>query len=117
VRADSERQLAKPAQSGAIDLIGAISQQVAEHYGLRTSVPYATDNIYVILTRQEEQGIDTIRRLAGKTVAMTHHVPLAQRLEGSRITQVESAEKRWRLAQGRVDAAIVPLFCPPCAGQ
>jgi two-component system sensor histidine kinase EvgS len=86
VRADSERQLAKAMQSGAIDLIGAISQQVAEHYGLHTSVPYATDNIYVILTRQEEQGIDTLRSLAGKTVAMTHHVPLAQRLEGSRIT-------------------------------
>ncbi|WP_323905178.1 ATP-binding protein [Aeromonas caviae] len=111
VRADSEGQLAKAMQSGAIDLIGAISQQVAEHYGLRTSVPYATDNIYVILTRQEEQGIDTIRRLAGKTVAMTHHVPLAQRLEGSRITQVESAAEAMEvLAQGRVDAAIVPLY-------
>ncbi|MFQ2646666.1 ATP-binding protein [Aeromonas caviae] len=111
VRADSERQLAKAMQSGAIDLIGAISQQVAEHYGLRTSVPYATDNIYVILTRQEEQGIDTIRSLAGKTVAMTHHVPLAQRLEGSRITQVESAAEAMEvLAQGRVDAAIVPLY-------
>ena len=111
VRADSERQLAKAMQSGAIDLIGAISQQVAEHYGLHTSVPYATDNIYVILTRQEEQGIDTLRSLAGKTVAMTHHVPLAQRLEGSRITQVESAAEAMEvLAQGRVDAAIVPLY-------
>ncbi|WP_415870734.1 transporter substrate-binding domain-containing protein [Aeromonas caviae] len=111
VRADSERQLAKAMQSGAIDLIGAISQQVAEHYGLRTSVPYATDNIYVILTRQEGQGIDTIRRLAGKTVAMTRHMPLAQRLEGSRITEVESAAEAMEvLAQGRVDAAIVPLY-------
>ena len=84
---------------------------MAEHYGLHTSVPYATDNIYVILTRQEEQGIDTIRRLAGKTVAMTHHVPLAQTLEGSRIAQVESAAEAMEvLAQGRVDAAIVPLY-------
>ncbi|MEB5773347.1 transporter substrate-binding domain-containing protein [Aeromonas caviae] len=67
---------------------------------------FDADNIYVILTRQEEQGIDTLRSLAGKTVAMTHHVPLAQTLEGSRITQVESAAEAMEvLAQG-------PPSCP-----
>ncbi len=111
VSADSERQLAEALRSGTIDLIGAISQQVAERYGLLTSIPYATDNIYVILTRQEEHAIDSLQTLAGRTVAMTRHTPLAERLTGSKITLVESAAQAMdALDWGRLDAAIVPLY-------
>ncbi|MGY4000819.1 response regulator [Aeromonas sanarellii] len=111
VSADSERQLAKAMQSGAIDLIGAISRPVAEGYGLRPSAPYAADDIYVILTRQEVSAIDTLQSLAGKTVGMTRHTPLAGRLGRSRITIVENAEEAMQAVErGRLDAAIVPLY-------
>ena len=111
VSADSERQLAKAMQSGAVDLIGAISRPVAEGYGLRPSAPYAADDIYVILTRQEVSAIDTLQSLAGKTVGMTRHTPLAGRLGRSRITIVENAEEAMQAVErGRLDAAIVPLY-------
>ena len=45
----------------------------------------------------------TVARPLSRTVAMTRHVPLAQRLEGSRITEVESAAEAMEvLAQGRI---------------
>ena len=113
VSADSERQLAKAMQSGAIDLIGAISRPVAEGYdGLRPSAPYAADDIYVILTRQEVSAIDTLQSLAGKTVGMTRHT-----LAGRQVAAVsplwENAEEAMQaVEQGRLDAAIVPLALP-----
>ena len=113
VSADSERQLAKAMQSGAIDLIGAISRPVAEGYGLRPSAPYAADDIYVILTRQEVSAIDTLQSLAGKTVGMTRHTP-------SPGGWVAAVSPLWRTPKGdaggragRLDAAIVPALLLP----
>ena len=57
IRFDSDRQRDEAIRSGRLDLIGAISRPVAERYGLRPSVPYATDDIYVILTHQGEESM------------------------------------------------------------
>ncbi|MGL6232383.1 transporter substrate-binding domain-containing protein [Aeromonas rivipollensis] len=64
IRFDSDRQRDKAIRSGRLDLIGAISRPVAERYGLRPSVPYATDDIYVILTHQGEESMDSLQSLA-----------------------------------------------------
>ncbi|MFQ2103256.1 response regulator [Aeromonas rivipollensis] len=111
IRFDSDRQRDKAIRSGRLDLIGAISRPVAEHYGLRPSVPYATDDIYVILTHQGEESMDSLRSLAGKRLGMTRHTPLADQLEGSSLTIMESAEEAMQAVEGgRLDAAIVPLY-------
>ncbi|MGE6217574.1 ATP-binding protein, partial [Aeromonas media] len=111
IRFDSDRQRDKAIRSGRLDLIGAISRPVAERYGLRPSVPYATDDIYVILTHQGEESMDSLQSLAGKRVGMTRHTPLADQLEGSSLTIMESAEEAMQAVEGgRLDAAIVPLY-------
>ncbi|MFQ2108598.1 ATP-binding protein [Aeromonas rivipollensis] len=111
IRFDSDRQRDKAIRSGRLDLIGAISRPVAERYGLRPSVPYATDDIYVILTHQGEESMDSLRSLAGKRVGMTRYTPLADQLEGSSLTIMESAEEAMQAVEGgRLDAAIVPLY-------
>ncbi|MGE6166083.1 ATP-binding protein, partial [Aeromonas rivipollensis] len=111
IRFDSDRQRDKAIRSGRLDLIGAISRPVAERYGLRPSVPYATDDIYVILTHQGEESMDSLPSLAGKRVGMTRHTPLADQLEGSTLTIMESAEEAMQAVEGgRLDAAIVPLY-------
>ncbi|MFQ2174187.1 response regulator [Aeromonas rivipollensis] len=111
IRFDSDRQRDKAIRSGRLDLIGAISRPVAERYGLRPSVPYATDDIYVILTHQGEESMDSLQSLAGKRVGMTRHTPLADQLEGSTLTIMESVEEAMQVVEGgRLDAAIVPLY-------
>ena len=111
IRFDSDRQRDKAIRSGRLDLIGAISRPVAERYGLRPSVPYATDDIYVILTHQGEESMDSLRSLTGKRVGMTRYTPLADQLEGSSLTIMESAEEAMQAVEGgRLDAAIVPLY-------
>lgn len=111
IRFDSDRQRDKAIRSGRLDLIGAISRPVAERYGLRPSVPYATDDIYVILTHQGEESIDSLQSLAGKRLGITRYNPLADQLEDSRLTIMESAEEAMQAVEGgRLDAAIVPLY-------
>ncbi|WP_404839192.1 response regulator [Aeromonas media] len=111
IRFDSDRQRDKAIRSGRLDLIGAISRPVAERYGLRPSVPYATDDIYVILTHQGEESMDSLQSLTGKRVGMTRYTPLADQLEGSSLTIMESAEEAMQAVEGgRLDAAIVPLY-------
>ncbi|MGE6125874.1 response regulator [Aeromonas rivipollensis] len=111
IRFDSDRQRDKAIRSGRLDLIGAISRPVAERYGLRPSVPYASDDIYVILTHQGEESIDSLQSLAGKRVGMTRYNPLADQLEDSSLTIMESAEEAMQAVEGgRLDAAIVPLY-------
>lgn len=111
IRFDSDRQRDEAIRSGRLDLIGAISRPVAERYGLRPSVPYATDDIYVILTNQGEESIASLQDLAGRRVGMTRYNPLADELEGSRLITMESAEEAMQAVEGgRLDAAIVPLY-------
>ncbi|WP_111910061.1 ATP-binding protein [Aeromonas media] len=111
IRFDSDRQRDKAIRSGRLDLIGAISRPVAERYGLRPSVPYATDDIYVILTHQGEESMDSLRSLAGKRLGMTRYTPLADQLKDSTLTIMESAEEAMQAVEGgRLDAAIVPLY-------
>ncbi|WP_429154652.1 ATP-binding protein [Aeromonas media] len=111
IRFDSDRQRNEAIRSGRLDLIGAISRPVAERYGLRPSVPYATDDIYVILTHQSEESIASLQDLAGRRVGMTRYNPLADELEGSMLITMESAEEAMQAVEGgRLDAAIVPLY-------
>ncbi len=88
-----------------------MNDSASERYGLRPSVPYATDDIYVILTHQGEESMDSLQSLAGKRVGMTRYTPLADQLEGSSLTIMESAEEAMQAVEGgRLDAAIVPLY-------
>ncbi|MGY6037921.1 response regulator [Aeromonas sp. AE23HZ002T15] len=107
----SEQQLSEAVRNGDVDLIGAISHPVARHYGLLPSSPYATDDIYVILARQEDSSIHALTDLAGRQVGMTRHNPVASQLDSSRLTLTDSAAEAMRaLKLKRLDAAIVPLY-------
>lgn len=74
-------------------------------------IPYATDDIYVILTHQGEESMGSLQGLAGRRVGITRYNPLADELEGSRLITMESAEEAMQAVEGgRLDAAIVPLY-------
>ncbi|HDX8452988.1 TPA: transporter substrate-binding domain-containing protein, partial [Aeromonas hydrophila] len=70
---------------GELDLIGAISRPVAESYRLRPSLPYATDDIYVLVARKGDALSGDLAQLAGKRVGSTHYNPIARRLDHSRV--------------------------------
>lgn len=107
----SDRQRNNAMRDGRLDLIGAISQPVAESYGLRPSLPYASDDIYVILAQQADRTTTSLQDLAGKRVGMAHYHPLAARLGSSEVSFMESAEEAMQaLNRGSLDAAIVPLY-------
>ncbi len=108
---NSEQRLSEAIQAGRVDLIGAISQPVAERYRLQPSLPYASDDIYVILAQQSDQSIDGLPSLAGKKVGVTRYNPLASQLASSQLSVMESAEQAMQAVnQGKLDAAIVPLY-------
>ncbi|MGY3901287.1 ATP-binding protein [Aeromonas lusitana] len=107
----SEQQGGDAMREGRLDLVGAISRPVAERYGLRASAPYATDDLYVILTQQGDELIESPQDLAGKTVGMTRYNPLTSQFGDSRLKIMESAaEAIAAVDRGRLDAAIVPLY-------
>ncbi|MGL6535913.1 response regulator [Aeromonas hydrophila] len=96
---------------GELDLIGAISRPVAESYRLRPSLPYATDDIYVLVARKGDALSGDLAQLAGKRVGSTHYNPIARRLDNSRVSYLESADEAMAAVDdGRLDAAIVPLY-------
>ncbi|EPU3916083.1 response regulator [Aeromonas hydrophila] len=96
---------------GELDLIGAISRPVAESYRLRPSLPYATDDIYVLVARKGDALSGDLAQLAGKRVGSTHYNPIARRLDHSRVSYLESADEAMAAVDdGRLDAAIVPLY-------
>ncbi|MFQ2401213.1 response regulator [Aeromonas dhakensis] len=96
---------------GELDLIGAISRPVAESYRLRPSLPYATDDIYVLVARKGDALSGDLAQLAGKRVGSTHYNPIARRLYNSRVSYLESADEAMAAVDdGRLDAAIVPLY-------
>ncbi|HHQ4580796.1 TPA: response regulator [Aeromonas hydrophila] len=96
---------------GELDLIGAISRPVAESYRLRPSLPYATDDIYVLVARKGDALSGDLAQLAGKRVGSTHYNPIARRLDNSRVSYLESADEAMAAVHdGRLDAAIVPLY-------
>ncbi|MBL0433026.1 transporter substrate-binding domain-containing protein [Aeromonas hydrophila] len=96
---------------GELDLIGAISRPVAESYRLRPSLPYATDDIYVLVARKGDALSGDLAQLASKRVGSTHYNPIARRLDNSRVSYLESADEAMAAVDdGRLDAAIVPLY-------
>ncbi|EHK5437139.1 transporter substrate-binding domain-containing protein [Aeromonas hydrophila] len=96
---------------GELDLIGTISRPVAESYRLRPSLPYATDDIYVLVARKGDALSGDLAQLAGKRVGSTHYNPIARRLDHSRVSYLESADEAMAAVDdGRLDAAIVPLY-------
>ncbi len=96
---------------GELDLIGAISRPVAESYRLRPSLPYATDDIYVLVARKGDALSGDLAQLAGKRVGSTHYNPIARQLDNSRVSYLESADEAMAAVDdGRLDAAIVPLY-------
>ncbi|WP_323903125.1 response regulator [Aeromonas hydrophila] len=96
---------------GELDLIGAISRPVADSYRLRPSLPYATDDIYVLVARKGDALSGDLAQLAGKRVGSTHYNPIARRLDNSRVSYLESADEAMAAVDdGRLDAAIVPLY-------
>ncbi|WP_421160446.1 response regulator [Aeromonas dhakensis] len=96
---------------GALDLIGAISRPVAEGYRLRPSLPYATDDIYVLVARKGDSLSGDLAQLAGKRVGSTIYNPIARGLGDSQVSFLESADEAMEAVnEGRLDAAIVPLY-------
>ncbi|HEH9402836.1 transporter substrate-binding domain-containing protein [Aeromonas bestiarum] len=107
----SEQARNEALRSGELDLIGAISKPVAESYRLHASIPYSTDDIYVIVARKGDELHGTLGELAGKRVGSTDYNPIARGLTASQVSFMESADEAMRAVDsGRLDAAIVPLY-------
>ncbi|QFI54074.1 ATP-binding protein [Aeromonas simiae] len=110
VRYDSEVKLVRAMDSGKVDLIGAISREVAQEFNLLPSLPYSSSDIYVIVGKPERPA-QRLSLLVGERVALSRYNPLRHRLTGSELHYADTPQQAmaW-VASGEVDHAIVPLY-------
>ncbi|MEG0859374.1 MAG: transporter substrate-binding domain-containing protein [Pseudomonas sp.] len=99
---------------GQADLIAAISHSKHRENTLAISRPYL-ENSYVLLTRSGAEQPASLEQLSNRRVALTRNSALGdslrERRAGIQVVETESsAYSTSLLANGHVDAAIVPLI-------
>ncbi|MFK3823920.1 transporter substrate-binding domain-containing protein [Pseudomonas yamanorum] len=100
-------------QTGAADIIGAITPSTGRESRLNFSRPYL-ENSYVLLTRKEPGAPTSLEKMAGKRLAITQGNQLEKFLQQAfaQINLVETGDTfkaSELLAQGQVDGAVNPL--------
>ncbi|WP_226477235.1 transporter substrate-binding domain-containing protein [Pseudomonas sp. MWU16-30323] len=100
-------------QTGAADIIGAITPSTGRESRLNFSRPYL-ENSYVLLTRKEPGAPTSLEQMAGKRLAITQGNQLEKFLQQAfaQINLVETGDTfkaSELLAQGQVDGAVNPL--------